>query len=125
MRRVIQIDVNDDSEKKKEAEENTIGFLEKNQLEAVDHNKHYFRLNFDVNFRNIDLINILPIDTEIQKDLFELRDISSNSEAKEKELFQENKSAMDLNFKIDKPQNTEALIKTHTKFYTVPVFSEI
>lgn len=66
IRRVIQIDVNDNAEHSKKDQEGT-GFLDKNKLEAVDHNKQFYRISLDVNFRNIDLVDVRPPEKEKKK----------------------------------------------------------
>ncbi|CAI2382288.1 unnamed protein product [Moneuplotes crassus] len=58
IRRVIQIDVNDKNEISKQDTEEGTGFLDQNKLEVVDHNKQFFRISLDVNFRNIDHVVI-------------------------------------------------------------------
>ncbi|CAI2383206.1 unnamed protein product [Moneuplotes crassus] len=60
IRRVIQIDVNDNAEVSKIGTEEGTGFNDKNSLEVVDHNKQFYRISLDVNFRNIDLVDIRP-----------------------------------------------------------------
>lgn len=60
LRRVIQIDANDNSSTVISNRENHVSFSDKNKFESVSHNKKYYRISLDVNFRNIDTVNLKP-----------------------------------------------------------------
>jgi len=60
LRRVIQIDVNDHSGTMMDTKMKSAGFSNKTKIEAIDHNKQFYRISLDINFRNIDLVRMNP-----------------------------------------------------------------
>lgn len=151
LRRVIQIDANDNSGTVVSSQGNHFGFSNKNQFETVDHNKKFYRISLDVNFRNIDTVNLKPkhrtkrLTSEIKKNsALALTSVSTNISDKGQvmqlkkpldtaivsdsmSLTSQSKISSNKNFRFNSPnpENQNRLFMTHNKMYIMPVLNEI
>jgi hypothetical protein len=150
LRRVIQIDANDHSGTVINSKGGHIGFSNKNQFETVDHNKKFYRISLDVNFRSIDTVNLRPKSqmkrtSSLQTKMSGLESTSITTSTSTKgHVLSVKKSTGDINVKERTPlvqdgisptnvsnmrpyasRKRDRLFMTHNKIYTKPVLKEI